>query len=200
MNFILLDEIVAAVAGTPTSAVLKARVYDPLGMTASELPDGPELPGPLHGYGWNAATAAFEDKTELDPGPVGGAGAAISSLHDLDVFVRALCTGTQLTPETQAARMRTEGFAGGNGVARYGEAVAQLGPVLRAQRHDHGLLDRGLVPAGGGRDDRGQRRPPRRRRREHVGRSLRQAGADRLPRRAEVALTPSGRGRSAPGR
>jgi D-alanyl-D-alanine carboxypeptidase len=128
LNFILLDRIIAAVAGTPTATVLKARIYDPLGMTASELPDGPELPGPLHGYGWNAATGAYEDKTELDPGPVGGAGAAISSLHDLGVFVRSLCTGTQLTPEAQAERMRSEGFAGGNGVARYGEAVAQLGP------------------------------------------------------------------------
>jgi D-alanyl-D-alanine carboxypeptidase len=128
MNFILLDKIIAAVTGQPTATVLKARIYEPLGMTASALPTGPELPGPLRGYGWNAGTKAFEDKTALDPGPVGGAGAAISSLHDLDVFTRALCTGTLLSPEAQAARMTTEPFAGGNGVARYGEAVAELGP------------------------------------------------------------------------
>jgi D-alanyl-D-alanine carboxypeptidase len=127
LNFLLLDKIVAAVTGRPTAAVLKERIYEPLGMMASEL-TGPELPGPLRGYGWNAETSTLEDKTELDPRPVGGAGSAISSLPDLQVFTRALCTGTLLSPAAHAARMETELFAGGNGVARYGEAVAQLGP------------------------------------------------------------------------
>ena len=128
LNFLLLDKIIAAVSGEPTAAVLKTRIYDPLGLTASELATGTGLPGPLRGYGWNAETDAFEDKTELDPEPVGGAGSAISSLHDLEVFTRALCTGTLLPPEMQAERMESEPFAGGNGVARYGQAVAQLGP------------------------------------------------------------------------
>jgi len=128
MNFILLDKIVAAVTGAPTAEALAARVFKPLAMSASELPEASALPGALRGYGWNAEAKVYEDKTELDPGPVGGAGSAISSLADLDVFVRALCTGTLLAPETQAKRMETEPFAGGNGVARYGEAVAQLGP------------------------------------------------------------------------
>ena len=128
MNFILLDKIIAAVTGVPTSEALQARVFGPLGMAASALPEASALPGPLRGYGWNAAAKDYEDKTELDPGPVGGAGAAISSLDDLETFTRALCTGTLLEPETQAARMETEPFAGGNGVARYGRGVAQLGP------------------------------------------------------------------------
>lgn len=128
MNFILLDDIVAAVTGKPTAEVLKEQVFVPLGMTQSELPTGSVLPGPLHGYGWNATTKVYEDKTLLDPEPVGGAGAAISSLADLATFTRALCKGTLVSPETQARRMTTEGFAGGNGLARYGEAVATLGP------------------------------------------------------------------------
>jgi D-alanyl-D-alanine carboxypeptidase len=128
LNFILLDKIIADVTGQPTAAVLKSRIFDHLGMTASELPTGVELPGPLRGYGWNAGTNAFEDKTELDPTPVGGAGSVISSLHDLEVFTRALCTGALLSPEAQLQRMTTESFAGGNGVLRYGAAVAQLGP------------------------------------------------------------------------
>ena len=128
MNFILLDKIVAAVTGAPTAEAIQSRVFGPLGMTASVLPDGSDLPGPLRGYGWNAETKVYEDKTELDPRPVGGAGAAISSLADLNTFTRALCTGSLLDPETQAERMRAEPFVGTNGVARYGEGVALLGP------------------------------------------------------------------------
>lgn len=127
-NFLLLDRIVAAVTGAPTAEALQDRLFGPLGMAASELPEASALRGSLRGYGWNAAAQAYEDKTELDPGPVGGAGSAISSLADLEVFIRALCTGALLSPETQAARMETEPFAGESGVARYGAAVATLGP------------------------------------------------------------------------
>ena len=106
MNFILLDKIIAAVTGAADRRGAAGAGVRPLGMTASALAaTAPSCPARC------AATAgtprsAYEDKTELDPGPVGGAGAAISSLADLDVFVRALCTGTLLPPETQAARMR----------------------------------------------------------------------------------------------
>jgi D-alanyl-D-alanine carboxypeptidase len=128
MNFILLDRIIATVANMPTSQVLQARLFEPLGLMQTALPDASVLPGQLRGYGWNAETQVYEDRTELDPGPVGGAGAAISSLADLEVFVRALCAGTLLPPAVQEARMATEPFAGRNGVARYGQAVARLGP------------------------------------------------------------------------
>ncbi|MBA3324124.1 MAG: beta-lactamase family protein [Rhodobacteraceae bacterium] len=127
-NFNMLDEIIARVTGQATPDVMAARIFAPLGMAASEMPAATELPGPLRGYGWNAAAGRYEDKTELNPEVPGGAGSVISSLADLGVYVRALCTGALLSPQTQAARMRTEPFAGGNGVARYGQAVATLGP------------------------------------------------------------------------
>ncbi len=118
LNYLLLDRIISAVTGAPTREAVTARVFEPLGMTASDLPIGTELPGPLRGYGWNAATAAFEDKTELDVAPVGGAGAAISTLADLATFTRALCTGNLLSADAQTRRMATEPFAGGAGVWR----------------------------------------------------------------------------------
>lgn len=128
MNFILLDRIIAEVTGAPTAEALAARIFEPLGMGASLMPATSELPGPLRGYGWNAATEAYEDKTELDPEPVGGAGAAISSLADLGTFTRALCDGALLEPQTQATRLRADPFAGHGGQAAYGQAVAILGP------------------------------------------------------------------------
>ena len=67
MNFILLDKIIAAVTGAPTSEALQARVFGPLGMTASELPEASALPGPLRGYGWNAAAKATRTRPSSTP-------------------------------------------------------------------------------------------------------------------------------------
>ena len=54
--------------------------------------------------------------------PIGGsAGAMISSLLDLDEYVRVLCTGGLLRPETQRARM--EGQALNGTTTQYGEGV-----------------------------------------------------------------------------
>lgn len=125
LNYMLLDRIVSAVDGRPTLEVLAARVFEPLGMTNTELPTGTTLPGPLRGYGWNAGTGAFEDKTELQPAPVGGAGSGISTLSDLRVMMEAFCKGTMLTAEAQARRMETAPLNGSE-VARYGEGIATL--------------------------------------------------------------------------
>jgi D-alanyl-D-alanine carboxypeptidase len=127
LNYILLDKIIAAVTGEPTPAVLEARIFAPLGMTASELPTGTDLPGPLRGYGWNAQTGEYEDKTELNPEPVGGAGAMISSLEDLHAFVRALCTGALLSPEGQATRLDGAPLKGAPDFLRYGQGIGSLG-------------------------------------------------------------------------
>ena len=106
--------------GAPTSEALQARVFGPLGMAASgAAADDGALPGPLRGYGWNAASQRLRGQDRARPARWAARGLrsrrwAISRRH------RALCTGTLLEPETQAARMETEPFAGGNGVARYG--------------------------------------------------------------------------------
>ena len=125
VNFLLLDRIVAEVTGTTTAEALAARVFAPLGMTDTAYPTGTDVPGPLRGYGWSAARGAFEDKTAADVEPVGGAGAVISTLGDLERFVRALCTGALVAPRTQEDRMRTQAFRG-----RPGDRA------LRRGRHD----------------------------------------------------------------
>ena len=128
VNFLLLDRIVAEVSGTTTAEALAARVFAPLDMADSEYATGTDVPGPLRGYGRNAATGAFEDKTAADVEPVGGAGAAISTLADLERFVRALCAGTLVEPATQERRLKTEAFRGAPEIVRYGEAVTTIGP------------------------------------------------------------------------
>jgi D-alanyl-D-alanine carboxypeptidase len=131
VNFILLQHIMEVAGGAPSAMLLSERIFKPLGMAASLVPPGTELPGGLRGYGWNAATKVYEDKTELNPAPVGGAGAVISSLDDLYAFAPALCTGRLLRPQTQQARMQSQPFDGteadpnapGVSFVRYGEAI-----------------------------------------------------------------------------
>lgn len=125
VNYNILDRIIAEVTGAPTPEVVAERIFEPLEMTASAMPTATALPGPLRGYGWNAAAGAYEDKTVLNPEVPGGAGSAVSSLADLAVYTRALCTGALLTPEAQAIRMQTAPLAG---EARYGQGIATLGP------------------------------------------------------------------------
>jgi D-alanyl-D-alanine carboxypeptidase len=125
LNFNLLDRIIEEVSGMPVPEAAEARIFGPLGMANSEIPTDTALPGQLRGYGWDAARDAFDDKTVLDPSVPGGAGAAVSTLADLTVYLRAICTGALLSPETQAARMTTEPLVG---AASYGLGIATLGP------------------------------------------------------------------------
>lgn len=124
LNYLMLDRIIAKTTGQTTAAALEARIFAPLGMTRSLLPDAPDLPGPLRGYALEGD--AFVDVTALDVRAIGGAGAAISTLSDLAAFVRALCEGALISPEAQTARLRGDPIGGGQ--ARYGEGVVTLGP------------------------------------------------------------------------
>jgi len=85
-NYILLGEIVERVTGKDLGTALREIVIAPFGLENTTLPMSSKLPGELHGYGWNAKTKVFEDKTELDPLLAGGAGAMVSTAADLETF------------------------------------------------------------------------------------------------------------------
>ena len=131
VNFVMLEKIIEVAGGAPAATLLADRIFRPLGMTGTFVPSGPTLPGGLHGYGWNAATGQYEDKTRLNPDPVGGAGAVVSTLSDLYAFAPALCAGTLLRPATQEARLRARPFDGteadpnrpGPPFVRYGQGI-----------------------------------------------------------------------------
>lgn len=127
VNYVLLDRIIAKTAGKPTPEVLEELVFAPLGMAASELPTGPDLPGGLHGYSLEGK-AGFVDKTTLAPAAVGGAGAAISTLSDLVAFLPALCKGTLLGAAAQAERLTTAQLKGSPPEIRYGQGIGSVGP------------------------------------------------------------------------
>lgn len=130
-NFVLLEQIVQEVSGQDMDTFLTEHVFIPLGMTGTFYATEPGLPSLLHGYSWDAAAGAFRDMTELNPDLPGGAGAVVSTLGDLHTYVRALCTGTLLEPETQ--RERLAGKAGAEFV-KYGEGVLLFGPFCGHNR------------------------------------------------------------------
>lgn len=122
VNYILLGEIVKKVTGKDIGVVITEEVINKLKLKNTIYPFNPNLPGGLHGYGWNSQTKQFEDKTKFNPEIAGAAGAMISDVSDLMTYVRQLCVGGLLKPETQKARLQGMSLAENPSVS-YGEGI-----------------------------------------------------------------------------
>jgi D-alanyl-D-alanine carboxypeptidase len=121
-NYDLLAAIVERVTGKDIGALITDTVIHSLKLAHTTYPTGNEVPGGLHGYGWNPATKAFDDKTLFSPPLAGAAGAVISNVADLHTFVRAVCLGKLLKPATFKAQLEGKPLEGTNAV--YGEGIA----------------------------------------------------------------------------
>lgn len=126
LNYFMLGGIVQRITGHDVGVFITRNIIRRLGLRQTSYPTGKDLPGGLHGYGLNPRTEVLEDKTVLNPALGGPAGAMNSSLADLTRYVRVLCTGGLLQPETQQARMQGQVLTGTN--ADYGEGVI-TGPM-----------------------------------------------------------------------
>ena len=138
VNYTILAEIVEEVSGNDFSTQLELGIFEPLGMENTIHPTNSELPGDLHGYGWNPESEEFEDKTILNPAPTKGTGELISDISDLRIYAEALYTGSLLEPQTQEARLATQpaetqhtvdiaSALEGHGFEGYGEGIMQWG-------------------------------------------------------------------------
>ena len=126
-NFIILARIVEKASRTDIRSYLAQHVFTPLGLKSTLYASSPDLASPLHGYSFEAASGQLVDRTRINPNPPGGAGAVVSTLEDLHVFVRAICRGDLLKPATQRERLTTDQFADGPALVRYGEGLGKLG-------------------------------------------------------------------------
>jgi CubicO group peptidase (beta-lactamase class C family) len=106
LNYFILGGIVARITGQDVGQVITTNIIHKLGLRHTTYPTQEDLRGGLHGYGWNPQTGRFDDKTRFNPALGGPAGAMISNLTDLERYVRVLCRGGLLKPQTQRARMR----------------------------------------------------------------------------------------------
>jgi CubicO group peptidase (beta-lactamase class C family) len=142
--------IAQQITGKPLAMLLQQRIFTPLGMTSTSLPalTQASIPDPHpQGYASKASeecpTAPIPggqqvrnasgqqdllcDVTNMNPSWGWAAGSAISTLHDLRVWAKALATGTLLSAATQMARLTWEQI-GPN--ARYGLAIFDVNGFL----------------------------------------------------------------------
>jgi D-alanyl-D-alanine carboxypeptidase len=121
LNYYILGGIAQRTSGRDIGALITANIIRKLRLGETSYPVGPDLPGGLRGYGWNPGTHRFDDKTAFNPALAGAAGAMISSIGDLQRFIRVLCRGGLFTAQTQRAMMQGQPLAGTG--TRYGEGV-----------------------------------------------------------------------------
>jgi D-alanyl-D-alanine carboxypeptidase len=130
-NYSLLGDIAEKAGGAPLAQLMQQRIFGPLGMTDTLLPqrDSTAIPEPHqrgYMYGtnvinndiYNAALAGNTAAAQLDAGPdvtppdvtdtspssSYADGAAISTAHDLQTYAKALGSGELLSPATQQQR------------------------------------------------------------------------------------------------
>lgn len=123
-NYILLELIAQRVTGVSIRNLIQRRVIVPLGLTHTSYPVTPAMPAPF-AHGYFSENGALRDVTRSNPNTAGGAGAIISTLHDLKLWAKALATGTLLSPATQALRLQTVSLGGvpGKIELRYGLGI-----------------------------------------------------------------------------
>ena len=143
-NTILLGRLVETVTGNSLGAEFQRRIFGPLRMTESSLPDlaNSAIPRPHprgYTFGTNAGSippacdaskVGRRDVTNVSPSWTWAAGGAISTLHDLKIWARALAVGTLLTPATQAQRLQFQPTAPTANAPGYGLNIANYAGVI----------------------------------------------------------------------
>jgi D-alanyl-D-alanine carboxypeptidase len=145
-NFVMLGIIAQRVTGKPFGSLLKHYVFDPLHLKDTSFPTRTlSLPSPSASGNWLTENAthqiAYVPQLQPSPSSFFSAGAVVSTLHDLQIWARALGTGALLTPSMQRLRLQlvkaglsfaplagtspTIGLAGG-----YGLGIADIGGML----------------------------------------------------------------------
>jgi D-alanyl-D-alanine carboxypeptidase len=129
-NYVLLGLIVEKVTGRKVGDVIQTEILDKLGMRNTSYPTTPDLPAPFSRGYFPVTDALPRDVTEINPDFPAGAGAMISTLRDLRIWVKALATGKLLSPATQKLRLEINPFTGGGGATGYGLGIVRLDGFL----------------------------------------------------------------------
>jgi D-alanyl-D-alanine carboxypeptidase len=136
-NYILLGLIIEQLTHLPAAQALQRYLFGPLGMHQTSLPplSSSAIPDPhAQGYLYRAngtGTSSTLNVTDWNPSWGWTAGSAISTLHDLKIWAKALATGQLLSAATQQQRLSWENLGTWLGKPfRYGLGVADFGGFL----------------------------------------------------------------------
>ena len=126
-NTIIAGMIAEQLTGTSLPDLLAERIFTPELLHSTSFPvNDPAMPDPhLSGYTPPAGDKPMSVATESNPDVGWAAGAMISNLNDLSVWVELLAIGALLSPETQAARLQVIPMAEGSPVL-YGLGIMEL--------------------------------------------------------------------------
>ncbi|WAZ19653.1 beta-lactamase family protein [Streptomyces cinnabarinus] len=134
-NLILLGLVIEKVTGQRLADVIDRRVLRPAHLRHTLFPDNSEIPRP-HPQGYTNQTLSGEvaDATHWNPSWAWAAGAMISDLEDLRRWAKIVATGTLLSPQTQAQRLKMlpTGFPGtsyGLGIFESGGWIGHNGSI-----------------------------------------------------------------------
>lgn len=97
-NYTVITMLIEELTDSTLAEQLRVRITEPLGLTATSLPSGTTMPeDAAHGYVTQAALSI--DVTEQDVSLWSGAGGIVSTVSDVNTFMRALLTGQVIAPE-----------------------------------------------------------------------------------------------------
>lgn len=127
-NTILLGLVVEKVSGQSLPDYIHEHITQPLGMSHTSFPTTNAFPKPhAQGYTTQDADNAVTTATDWNPSWGWSAGAMISTLEDMHIWVPALATGKLLTPEMQAQRLQTVSPPGTPPGDGYGVGIFDIG-------------------------------------------------------------------------
>lgn len=138
-NYVLLGMILEKVTGDPVQKTITEKILKPLGLGHTSFPTASAIPAPFARgyYAGEDSKGGFKDYTATNPAVSWTAGAMLSTLEDLRVWVKALATGTLLTPAIHAEQMRFGPImtkplyvAYGLGIANFGGLIGHNGAIF----------------------------------------------------------------------
>ncbi|SNS56907.1 serine hydrolase domain-containing protein [Rhodococcoides kyotonense] len=154
-NIVLLGLVIEKVTGMPAAEALQQRIFEPLGMTHTSLPDATDasIPTPHpqgYSFGTNVSTIDTfalpepqqsealvgtlkpNDETDANPSWTWTAGGAISTVDDMVTYTKALVGGGLLDEGMQKTRLDSiQPIEPQNpDAAGYGLGIARFGPAL----------------------------------------------------------------------
>ncbi|MEO8514896.1 MAG: serine hydrolase domain-containing protein [Ignavibacteria bacterium] len=130
-NTVLIGMIIEKLTVHSLEEEIKIRIIDKLGLKNTDFATVPEISG-YHpeGYGEDDASFVYPwvDVTEkYDPSWGWAAGAMISDIYDLKIYLKALAEGTLISPEMQKERLKWGLDKDG---LKYGAGIFQIGNFL----------------------------------------------------------------------
>lgn len=152
-NTVLLGMIIEQVTGKKVEDEYAARIFKPLGLRETAMPprDVAAIPAPFaHGYFYgtlvegltskvytgeeavkvNAAAGVPGDWTGMNPSWAWVAGGAESTVRDMGIYVKALATGTLISPAMQKERLIFTPTTSAPDGPGYGLGIASIGGFL----------------------------------------------------------------------